>query len=234
MNQYIYDPTDALLYAAAQNAGQPELDLYNNADDTFVPSKKFMMRMKRLLRKAEREDEWADWHPFFVQLKRILAVVMIVLSISFVFAMSIGAVRDAIWKTIVEWYENSISIQYVNEDNEPTLTEILEYKEPTQGLEGYERYEMLRNALVFNIEYESESVLITYQQSLLNDSEVKLSNNNSELHTTDVSGHPGMYVEYTTNGVEQITLMWNDGVYRYIVGGNTTLKELLKIAESVK
>lgn len=233
MNQKI-DSIDVLLYVAAQNAGQPELDLYNQADDSIVPSKKFMRRMKRLLSRVHREEEWADWMPAINQVRRVAAVVMAVLSISFVMAMSIGAVREAIWKTIVEWYEKKISVVFVSDDAVEIPTEILEYREPTVGLDGFERYEIDKNRRRFCVEYESDSALVSYNQVVINDAGRYLSNNDSKLYQIKVLGHEGVYIQYNTHGVDQTTLTWSDGEYEYGLSGNISIEQMIVIAESVK
>jgi len=233
MNQKI-GSIDVLLYVAAQNAGQPELDLYNQADDSIVPSKKFMRRMKRLLSRVRREEEWADWMPAINQVRRVAAVIMAVLSISFVMAMSIGAVREAIWKTIVEWYEKKISVVFVSDDAVEVPPEILEYREPTAGLDGFERFEIDRNRGRFCVEYESDSALVTYNQTVITDAGVYLSNNKSELYKIKVSGYEGVYVTYNTQGIDHTVLVWVDGGYEYHLSGNVPIKQMIVIAESVK
>ncbi len=225
---------DRLLYFASQYAGQPELDLYNSTEEVFTPSKKYNRRMHNFLKRAERQEKWTEWKSITVPLKRIAVAVMLVCTVSLGCILSISAVREAIWKTIVSWYEEYIEVLFVADEDVVAPTEILVYKDPTSGLDGYERFEIVRTAHSYCIEYELSDKIVVYEQSALGYAPLLLTNSDSILYDITVSNNSGVYAEYTLNDTNYIGLTWNDGIYQYSLDGNISLDELVAIAESVE
>lgn len=227
------DELDIMLYAAMPYIPSKELEIYNNADPNIKLSNK---EKKKILRRVERERKYAEHHqkyrPAWEAMKRVAAVVLIIMSIGFISVLSVEAVRDAIWKVITEWYEDSIFFAYVPEDDIAVPTMILEYKEPIVGDE-FERYEAVRNDYNFSVEYESATTLITYQQDLLSEYKVWLSNHDTEMNSIDVNGHSGKSTVYEINGTLYNTIIWNDGVYVYTINGNIEIELLIDYAETI-
>lgn len=225
---------DTLLYLAAPYVGQKELDIYNNATGSFTPSKKYQRRMSRMLKSIERQEKWAEWQSITTLIKRVAVAIMVVCTVSLGCILSISAVREAIWQTIVSWYEKHIEVQFVTEDEVVAPTEILVYKEPTMGLDGYDRFEIGKNPDRYCIEYEADTGFVRYEQSILGMFPVLLTNTDSTLYDITISGNSGVYIEYTLQGTEYIGLTWNDGEYQYTLEGTVSLDELITIAENIK
>ena len=80
------------------------------------------------------------FHPVFETLKRVAVIVLAVMSISFVSALSIEAVRSDIYNAVIQWFDKKLGISF---DDVPTDApdRILDYKEPVLP-EGYERFEI--------------------------------------------------------------------------------------------
>ena len=228
------DAMDALLYASAQYAGRRELEEYTSADPSVVLSPSADKRLqKRLRQERKHTSENKPYSSWFTSAKRAAIIVLAVLSISFVGALSIDAVREAIWNFFVEWGENSIFFKYETEDDTKPPSEILEYKKPRLG-EEFERYEIVKNSMQYVVEYENSNTLIAYHQGLLDGYEVHLSEHSTEMTEITVNGYKGVMARFTTGGVQQVDILWTDNVYSYVLTGNVTLEELLKIAESIQ
>ena len=60
------DNLDVLLYSASRYAGQPELDLYEQANEAIKPSKKFIRRINKFLRQSKHVQELKEKRPFMV------------------------------------------------------------------------------------------------------------------------------------------------------------------------
>lgn len=232
------DMMDILLYAVAPYACTQELDEYNNADPSLKLSDKAKKRIiKRLKNEQEYQEKHEKYSPAWEYTKRVAVIVLLALSLSFVSAMSIEAVRTALWEVIMEWGEERIFYWYQSDEEEPAvLTQILKYKEPRAIGEEYTRYEGLKNEYYYTVEYEKEGVLISYSQDLLNNNGIYLSNESTIIENVVVGNYMGSMVTSYLHEREFYTIIWNDHVYMYTLsgGGNITRDELIAIAESVE
>ena len=233
------DMMDILLYAVAPYACTQELDEYNNADPSLKLSDKAKKRIiKRLKNEQEYQEKHEKYSPVWEYTKRVAVIVLLALSLSFVSAMSIEAVRTALWEVIIEWGKERIFYWYQSDEEEPAvLKQILEYKEPRAIGEEYTRYEGLKNEYYYTVEYEKEDVLISYSQDLLTDSSgAYLSNENTEIEDIKVGIYNGKFSTAYVGENKFYTIIWNDNVYQYSIsgGGAITKSELIAIAESVE
>ena len=226
------DELDIQLYAIMPHVRSKDIDIYNSADPTKISersSKKILRRIKREIKYIEAHEKY---RPAVEGWKRAAAVVLIIMSVGFASVMTVEAARNAIWEAVTTWYKESIFFQYIGGDDTMVPDTLLEYKEPIVGDE-YERYEGIKNELMYAIEYESDSALISYQQSPLNDYEVWLSNHETEASIVDINGYEGEATSYVINGVEYNTIIWNDGRYAYMMSGNLSIDELGNIAKTI-
>lgn len=232
------DMMDILLYAVAPYACTQELDEYNNADPSLKLSDKAKKRIiKRLKNEQEYQEKHEKYSPAWEYTKRVAVIILLALSLSFVSAMSIEAVRTALWEVIMEWGEERIFYWYQRDEDEPAvLTQILEYKEPRAIGEEYTRYEGLKNEYSYTVEYEKEDVVITYSQDLLTDSGAYLSNENTEIVDIKIGRYSGKFATSYVRENEFYTIIWNDNIYEYSISGDgiITKDELIAIAESVE
>lgn len=227
-----FDVMDALLYAAAPYAGQNELNEYMEAE---VPE--FDVKaQKRIYKKLNKEFKYYSNHdkysPVAEAFKRVAIIILIVMSVGFTCILSIEAAREAIWQAIVEWAEHFIYFKYTNETETEFLTEIKEYKEPAVD-DIFERHEIRKNTKIYNVEYETDSELITYTQRVIEKINSYLTNSNTELTEIYIGEHKAFKSEYISNGELYINIKWNDGIYYYSISGNITYEELLELAESI-
>ena len=230
------DMFDALLYAAAPYAGKHELQEYNSADPAVKMTEQ---SKKRILKRLHKEKKFRERHevyrPAWEFLKRVSVWILVVLSISFISAMSIEAVRTALWEAILDWKEEYIHLWYENDD--PTanpLSVIEEYREPRAIGDEFVRYEGIKNEYNYKIEYESAEVIISYSQGLLGDDSMYISNEDTELVYVNIYNMPGIIAKFESNGVVLVNLSWYDQEYMYNLFGNISIDEIIEIAESVE
>ena len=107
---------DHLIRLALLDCGDKDAEMFRAIDTSnAVVSRKLRNRIHRLIKRKEREHA-------VKKTKRILGraaiAAMLILSIVFAAMMSISAIRDAIWRPIVEWHEEYISIHYDIPEND--------------------------------------------------------------------------------------------------------------------
>lgn len=228
------DSMDLMLYAAMPFVKNKELDEYNAAESSEDIPSSFK---KKLLRCIKRERNYNERHeiyrPALETCKRVAIVVLIIFSVGFAGAMSVEAVRNEIYNAVVEWFEKSLSISFKDDNTKTELNEILEYREPQLG-DDYSRYEIQKNEYRYMVEYENESVLVTYCQSISEDYSILRSNENTIAEDIEVSGYPGLMTTYLVNGITTTTILWQDDEYTYSLSSNLPHDDLLKISNSIE
>ncbi len=228
-----YDAMDLLLYAGAAYAGEKEAAWFDDLDTDVTLSEKADKRIYRKLKKRIAYDEKRErYSPILENLKRVAVVVLAILSLSFAGALSIEAVRVDIYNAIIEWFDESYRLHF-EEEPEIATDRILEYKEPKLP-EDYGRYEIRKDNINYFIEYESENVLVTYSQSLLDNYCSDWSNEDTQIENIQVNGCDG--IKAVCRGAEATTtsLIWHDNVYVYSLSSALSYEELLKIAETIE
>lgn len=228
------DDMDILLYAAMPYVKKREVEIYNSADLSEGLSQ---AATKKICRRLKREKKYILHHevfnPVYDSFKRIAVIALIIMSVGFGCVISVEAVRETLWNTIVEWYENSIFFSYINNNTVTVPDEILEYKEPVLDNSFY-RYEGRKSRYNYVVEYEKTDTLIVYEQSLLSDYEILLSNNDTVMNMIEINGYEGVVTSFETQGVHTTTIIWNDNVYTYKLVGNVPFDELFSIAKTIQ
>lgn len=226
------DNMDILLYAAAPYAGKNELGEFEKADESELSPKAEKRIFKKIQRRIDYYEKHEKFHPVLETLKRVAVIVLAVMSISFVSALSIEAVRSDIYNAVIQWFDKKLGISF---DDIPTDApdRILDYKEPVLP-EGYERFEMKKDELGFSVEYENEDSLIIYWQRPLNGYGSFLSNERTDVEDVNVIGYDGIKTVFESHGVTTTTIIWKDNEYAYMLSSDLSYEELLRIAESIE
>ena len=226
------DDMDILLYAAASYAGKNELDEFERADESELSPKAEKRIFRKIQRRIDYHEKREEFHPVLETLKRVAVIVLAVMSISFVSALSIEAVRSDIYNAVIQWFDKKLGISF---DDIPTDApdRILDYKEPILP-EGYERFELGKDEFGFSVEYENGDSLITYWQRPLSGYGSFLSNEWTDVEDVNVIGYDGIKTVFESHGVTITTIIWKDNEYAYMLSSDLSYEELLRIAESIE
>lgn len=233
MNGNKYDTLDALIMLSGDVLINKDVAYLNSIDTSDIKiSPRFSRKTHRMIRRKCRQKEYGQ---FIIVTKRIAAAVLIVCSILFASTMSIEAVRNEFWNTIVEWFDKYITISYQVEKIAPTI--IVTKKEPTYLPEGYEKAVKADAPTSYIIQYQqNEERRLTYQQKPLTQNEIWIDNKNCSISEVKVNNFNAILAAYA-DGNEIYTLLWNDEEYSYTIFSydkSITVEILISIAESVK
>ena len=223
---------DLLLELLVEGCGDDELELYNSIDTTNVTfSKRFERNKEKILSKGKLE-------PFAVQFKRVLSrvaiICLVVLSLSFATMMSVSAVRQAVWNTIVEIFNEYFEISHENSDDTTgeTITEIQIVHKPATLPEGVEEEIILNNARTFFADYyKGDEHLATFKQRILDETSSVHVNSATATISNYVCGEN--YITIIDYNDGQISMFWSDRHYFYTIDGYdiATLKDLISRIE---
>lgn len=222
---------DALIMSAAHVLIEDTADYMRSIDTSnTVISKKLDKRIYKRIRQNRRENHW---NQVPVTFKKIVAAVMVFCTISFALCMSVEAVRENVWNTILEWYDKFVAVFYVTEETPPSVIE--EYREPLLQLTDTERMVIAQAETLYQIFYMKDSELyLAYQQMIITNEPSIVDNENCKIEDVEINGSDGQLFSYN-DGTKTIT--WNDANCLYILTTYTTSidsETLIIIAESVK
>ncbi|MBQ9939993.1 MAG: DUF4367 domain-containing protein [Clostridia bacterium] len=165
--------------------------------------------------------------------KRCTAVILIICTISFVAAISVEAVRTAIWNAIVDLFDSHISVSYTKELPPPTVIE--EIKEINPGREDWEKQVFVNSDYHYSVIYLENGIkVLSYSQELLDKHDPWYDNQNSVVKNVRVGKDYGVLVFRTSQ--ETYSLLWNDEKYSYMLTAHSTNiseKALIEIAETI-
>lgn len=224
------DNLDALIMSAVHVLVDDNAEYMRSIDTSnTVISKSLDRKVYRNIRKHSKKN-W--WNSVPAACKRVVAAIMVFCTISFAMGMSVKAVREEVWNTILEWYDKFVAVFYVTEETPPSVIE--EYREPTLQLTGTDRRSGTQTDIINQIFYmENEAVVMIYQQNIIGNESTDLDSEQCTLQEIEISDAKAKLFTYD-NGTKTIT--WHDSQYMYIIYTYVEINDdlLINIADSVK
>ncbi len=224
---------DALLVIAANKLVEKDVNYLHsiNTSDIII-TKKLDRKIRRRIRIYDKRTVWSGMPIAF---RRVVAAALVFCTVSFCACMSVSAVREAVWGTILKWYDKFVSVFYVTEETPPTIIE--EYREPQLHPAKLTRIVAAQSEKQYVIIYNdiNNNMVMVYQQFLINDkSAVQIDNEDCTMKSVKVNLNEGTMFIYKDN---KIIITWHDNNYAYILQLESSLADaeaIIQIAESVK
>lgn len=232
MNTMKNDRLDAMILLSAHVlAEKNEADLMSvDTSEVNIPAK-VERRIRRMIGKELRRNEYGV---VYKAAKQAAAIILVICTAAFAFAMSVEAVREALWSTIIQWYEDYISITHVTYDNPPEI--IKEKKEPVAIPDDWVREVLVDSNFMYYIQYSNHNEeTIRFIQKVIDGIEDWIDNENSTVENIMIGVHEGNLV--TLLDKEMSFLVWSDGCYSYAISyDNSVISRdmAIGIAESIK
>ena len=232
MNKAISDrKLDALLTMSVDTIVEKNAESFLEQDYEIVPMP------NSLRRKILGMDRRARWNNEFgaigVGLKRVAAVILIACTLSFAAAMSVEAVRTAIWNAIVTWYDDYVAISFRKDGVSDAPETIVTKKEPM--MDGYEREILLDSPTMYMVSYSSESLQVVYTQTVLDQNELRIDAKETKGYDVSIGGNTGQI--FYADDKNETLIVWDDEEYSFMLQCNRTEdvnEALIEIAETIK
>lgn len=225
------DNLDALILLSAQVLEESNLSRFAAADtaDTMRPAS-LDRKVRRLIRQEQRARRAAArWTP----VKRVVAAILIFCTVAFAAAMSIEAVRGAVWQAIVRWYDTHIAVSFEDADAVPKT--IRTKHEPTDVPSDWVREVRVDSQILYYVVYTKEDKkALSYKQQPF-ENQAWTNNADSTAEEILVGDRTATLVTSRTTGY--YTLYWSDGAYNYTLqsfSDNITPERMVQIAASVE
>ena len=162
-----------------------------------------------------------------VVLRKIAACILICMSVGFAALMAIPTVRASVWDSVVNFYEKYIKFDFnVAAIGEETIGEYTLGYVP----DGFVRTAVVETAVrtVYTSESGQSAFYIRYHCS--KDNTIAYDDENGVMRNIKINGMDGYMIEYPN---EKYALVWEYNNSVFIVDGNISSKEIIKIAENI-
>ena len=229
------DNLDALILLSAQVLEESNLSRFAAADtaDTVRPAS-LDRKVRRLIRQEQHARRAAArWTP----VKRVVAAILIFCTVAFAAAMSIEAVRGAVWQAIVRWYDTYIAVAFEDADADAVSVPktIRTKREPTDVPSDWVREVRADSQSLYYVVYtkEDKKALSYKQQPFENQAWA----NNADSTAEEILVGDRTATLVTSHDTGNYTLYWSDGAYNYTLqsfSDNITPARMVQIAASVE
>ena len=219
------DFTDEMLREAVVRADIRELEAMpadHEIEHEF--SKRFERRMGKLIRRGKTGSPVGA----IAFLRRHMVAFVAAIIILFASAMSVSAVRAAVFEFITEVYEKFTNIFFNESRSSQDTADGFTIYEPTYIPEGFELVNKNIDGLIL-LEYEKGNDFISYSQQCLENVSMHINTEGVYLEELEFKGLPAKY--YSNQGVQN--LLWYDDEYMYMVSSTLDRDIVFKIAESI-
>lgn len=227
------DNLDALILLSAQVLEESNLSRFAAADtaDTMRPAS-LDRKVRRLIRQEQRARRAAArWTP----VKRVVAAILIFCTVAFAAAMSIEAVRGAVWQAIVRWYDTHIAVSFEDADADAVSVPktIRTKREPTDVPSDWVREVRVDSQTLYYIFYRHNGErILTFKQQL--HKSTWLDSINASAIAVQVNADDAMLFSMPDKNCR--LLCWSDGQNDFLLtcfDETVSLEQLLAIAASV-
>lgn len=220
------DFTDEMLREAVVRADIRELEAMpadHEIEHEF--SKRFERRMGKLIRRGKTGSPVGA----IAFLRRHMVAFVAAIIILFASAMSVSAVRAAVFEFITEAYEKFTHIFFNESRSSSDSAGEFIVRRPSFIPEGFELVSEKTAGPVLLV-YEKGSDYISYRQQRVEDVSMDINTEGAELEELEFKGLPAKY--YSNQGVQN--LLWYDDEYLYMVSSTLDRDAVFRIAESVE
>lgn len=217
MNTIKNDTLDAMIVLSAHVlAEKNEADLISKDTANVEIPRSVDRKVRRMIRKERRKIEYGAWYMCAkrVAVARVATVFLVVCTVAFASAISVSAVREALWSAIVQFYEEYISVGYVADTEPPAYIEVK--KEPSAIPDDWTCEILLDSQSMYYIQYSSNGEeIVSFKQKVLDKSKDWIDNSNSTIEIITIQGYEGNLITLLDKGLAY--LVWSDGCYSYTI-----------------
>jgi len=218
--------TEDMLKEAVIQADIYEIETLPTDDEIeYEFSNEFKRKIKKLIRQNKTRSQVEAMA--FLRMRVVVFVAAIIILL--VSAMSVSAMRAAVFEFITEVNEKFTHIFFNESRSSQDAADGFAIYEPAYIPEGFKLVNKNTDGLVL-LEYEKENDFISYSQQCLENVSSNINTEGVRLEELEFKGLPAKY--YSNQGVQN--LLWYDDKYIYVVSSTLDRDIVFKIAESVE
>lgn len=226
--------TDLALKLLVDNCGCDEVEEFKRIDTSdVVLSKRYYRKKRRILSKID----WAPaWFTFKKVAVRILAAILVLLSIGFATIMAVPSLRQSVLQTISQAFSDHDEIIFTDNDESvetEALDKIEKLNKPTVLPSGVEEENLLNGQTIYASDYYiGDEWVFSFQQAVKTES-IKIVINTEDYEQYSIFIDTKELKVYESQRTGDICIFWTDEHYAYIVDG-LDLDLMLDIISQIK
>lgn len=219
------DNIDEMLYMLMPKIEERMLaTIPSEKDLQYDFSLEFEKKMRRLIRSAENTMRF---NGFVAPLRRVLAVVAVIAAIIIGGALSVAAVRNALFNKITIVYKELTEVYFTRSGK---TDQAMIYAEPGYIPKRFTKDTVFENIIVLDVIYKAENGdVLYYDQSSTENLVRAYDSEGAEIRNIVVKGTEVVYFE--NKGYSYA--YFEHEAYSYSLHGNATEREILKIIKSI-
>lgn len=195
-----------------------------NEPETHEFSAEFEEKMSKLLEKPHKGN-----FKVFNTIGKRVAVAVVALALTLTTVLSVKALRIPIIKFFVNIYEEFTSLFVDSSNADYNDNFIFTPKEPTYTVDGFEVDKSIVYDNVYQVNYIYDGISnYYYKQNRL------YQNQQINTHTADDIIYENGLTLYYYHNEQHNKLIWYDNQYSYMISGEISKEEMVKVAQSVK
>lgn len=225
--------SENVLSLCARVLAEENLRAFRTTDTSAVCRPASLDRRVRKL--IGREYYKREYGRLYVYGRRIAAALILVCTVSLASALGVEAVRSGLWSSVVEFFDDHMSVIFVSETVPPETIDVI--KEPVVEQEGWTRTVLLNEKTMYVVVYRDlgGKRALSYSQHILDGSNHLVDNENTIREEVEINGNEALLI--TRYGDHAYFLRWSDGEYSYnldVYVPEISKDDLISIAESIK
>ncbi len=213
---------DLLLRLAADRVMASDVEQFALIDTTGITiSEKTENKILRMIRRSRTADTRKIW---IRSLQRVAIIVLVVITATFTAAMCIEPIRAAFVDAVITWYDDYISILFIedNQDSPTTIEAIYTFDNLPEGWTIKQLSCTERNVIHLALNINGEEILI--QQKVNDNNDILIDNTKCIEQNIKLSdGNYATLFEYSDG---RTILMWSD-LYTVVLSGTNVDSDLL-------
>lgn len=229
-NKRIPDSLDILLGAAAESAGNGDIENYLTEKRKADFSAQFLRRMKRITSKEVPSENTKSIRPRFFA-RRLVAACLCALIVCTLTVIGIAGIKRDSAQPHVTKQGDTLVLVYDMNGIAGKEQKISEYKAPQIG--AFREISRTESEYILSVTFENDEYIYT-QKRLTHSYSEKVGNSDTLYFELLVSGkYSGIAAVTESSDTRTDCLFWNDGKYAYSLCGNGGIEILAALAESV-
>ncbi len=225
---------ECMVKMAMLDCGAKDAAFFDSIEtDGVVISRRLKNKVNRTIRKAHNEHIRM---PVKKVGFKVLLIALITMSLFFMISMAIPQIREAIFNTIVEWYEDYFVITYEQkntDDNAAPPNTIEVVRKPTYVPEGAVESKIETKSYCIIYYYIEDTLICKYYQTIMSNKSLYFDNQAENTSKIDINGTIGYLIE--CESIPNLIVSWTDKKYVYVLENmELPIEELLKMAESIE
>lgn len=226
--KYLTDEELDLLLIEHMPQANMLLDRLEEERDKDVTLHVFSSEYKKKMKRIIKEYSSTPAQIKFATFRKYAAAVLIIFILTSSFLIvTVEAYRTRVFKIITTIYDTFTSI--ITETDNVPFNEAPEFIIPSYIPEGFEIINERQSDISIKIDYANDNKILVYKQGIIANSELRIDTEGTKIENIIIKGYSVNYV--FNKGM--YNAYWFDNEYSYLIAGEISFEELLKVIEGV-